>query len=374
VRAIRFYASVPRFLLAGRLGKRYPIGQLPLKLETLPEPEPPPGWRRVRVRLCGICGSDLGLLYGKNSPRLTPFFSFPAVLGHEILGEVEGARVIVNPLLACRERGLERCAACQRGEDGLCHNIAEGSLAPSGSLGFCRDLPGGWSEALLAHPERLHPVPDGVPDERAVLAEPLAVALRGLALAFDGWPAKILIIGMGTIGLLAVRALRLQGYSGEIHAAARYASQAEAARAMGADHIHASTEEAAKAVGARSYRAIIGPPGWRGGFEAVIDAAGSASSLEQASWATTEGGTLLLLGAPGSLSHDFSPYWFREVKFLGSYVYAESEFKQAVAMLSDAKGLEALVTHRYALDAWPEALETLRRRRAVKVAFDPSLS
>jgi threonine dehydrogenase-like Zn-dependent dehydrogenase len=370
VKALLYYPSIPRYLVAGRLGKRYPSKALPLKLKTMPELEPKPGWRRVKVRLSGICGSDLALLYGKNSPRLSPFFSFPAVLGHEILGEVEGVKVAVNPLLSCRERGLEPCAACRQGEDGLCLTFGEGDLAP-GMLGFCRDLPGGWGEAVVARNERLYPIADSVPDVRAVLAEPLAVVLRGLKPALARLPRTLLVIGAGTIGLLSIQALRLLGYAGELHVAARHPFQAELARTMGADRVHLSAWEAAKEVGAKPYRALIGPPAWRGGFEVVVDAAGSAASLEQASWLTKEGGTLLLLGAPGSIRHDFSPYWFGELTLVGSYTYAAADFKQAVDLLAEAKGLERMVTRRFPLEAWPQALATLQRRRAVKVVFAP---
>ena len=127
--ALRYHPSVPRFLLAGTLGKRAPVRVAPLRLVQLEPPRPRPGWRRVTVRLSGICGSDMALLFGANSPRLSPFFSFPAVLGHEVLGEVEGSRVAVNPILACRERGHDPCSACRRG-DNLCANAAEGSPAP----------------------------------------------------------------------------------------------------------------------------------------------------------------------------------------------------------------------------------------------------
>jgi threonine dehydrogenase-like Zn-dependent dehydrogenase len=93
--------------------------------------------------------------------------------------------------------------------------------------------------------------------------------------------------------------------------------------------------------------------------------------LSEASWATGEGGTLLLLGAPGRLRHDFSPYWFREVALVGSYVYTASEFEEAVALLGEAEGLEALVTHQFVLEDYREAIATLTRRRALKVVFRP---
>jgi NADPH:quinone reductase-like Zn-dependent oxidoreductase len=211
MKALRYTPSLPRFFGARLLGKRFPKGLLSLRLEAVPLPERA-GFQRVRVLLAGVCGSDLALLYGKSPPTISPFFSFPAVLGHEILGEVEGEKVAVNPLLACADRGLPPCPMCQKGEEGLCQNVAEGGLAP-GMLGYNKDLPGGWGEWVLAHKERLYPIPQGVPDERAVLAEPLAVVLRGLGKSRP-WPEEVLILGMGTIGLMAVRLLRALGYLG----------------------------------------------------------------------------------------------------------------------------------------------------------------
>lgn len=370
MKALACSASVPRYLLARALGKRTPLGVLPLRLGMMPQPKPPPGWRRVQVRLAGICGSDLALLYGKSSPRLSPFFSFPAVLGHEILGEVDGERVVVNPVLSCRERGLPPCPACLGGEDELCRNVAEGDIAPGGMLGFSRDFPGGWGEQIVAHPDRLHAVPADIPDSRAVLAEPLAVVVRGLRVV-GPIPSPVLVIGAGTIGLLCVAALRLRGVQGEIHIAARHPLQAELAKDIRADHVHASAWDAAKAVGARPYRALIGPPAWRGGFPCVIEAAGTASSLDQAAWTVREGGKVLLLGAAGELRHDFSPYWFRAISLIGSYTYSAADFRTAVELLPAATGIERLVTHTFPLSDWRTALRTVRERRGLKVAFRP---
>ncbi|WP_457637626.1 zinc-dependent alcohol dehydrogenase [Oceanithermus sp.] len=376
MKALTYYPSIPRFLAARALGKRFPSSWAPLRLVELPEPEPPPGWVRARVRLAGICGSDLALLFGKNSPRLSPFFSFPAVLGHEILAELEGSRVAVNPLLACAERGLEPCPACARGEEGLCQNVAEGSLA-AGMLGYNRDLPGGWGGWIVAQPERLHLIPDGVPDQRAVLAEPLAVALRGLRRAFAkgdgyGFPGSVLIIGAGTIGLLSLALLRALGYRGRLDVVARHRMQADLARKLGASGVFASSRNALENIGAKEYKPILGPPVYRGGYEAVIEAAGSPSSLEAASWATREGGTVLLLGAAGEVRHDFSPHWFSELTWKGSYTYGRADFAYAVGMLPELNGLEELVAPPFSLPAWRHALAAIRQRRVVKAVFTPS--
>jgi threonine dehydrogenase-like Zn-dependent dehydrogenase len=367
--ALRYRASVPHYVVAAALGKRAPVAVAPLDLVRMPLPEPLPGWQRLKVRLTGICGSDLALLFGKVSPRLSPFFSFPAVLGHEILAELDGARVVVNPLLACAERGLAPCEACARGDDQLCANAAEGPIAP-GLIGFHREFPGGWSEAIVAPEGRIHGVPDDVPDERAMLAEPFAVAWRGARLALRTAPRQVLVVGSGSIGLTTLAAIRGAGFMGPLHALARHPYQREVALAAGADAVHAAPAEASATVGARSYRARLGPPGWRGGFDVVIDAAGSRSSLDTAAWAAREGGTVVLLGAPGWLAYDLSPHWFREVTLVGSYVYTAAEFGEAVAALSEAKALDRLVVTRYGLSRYREALRDVRRRRVAKAAFE----
>ena len=375
MRALEYFPSIPRYLAARALGRRFPTAALPLRLVERPKPEPPAGWLLARVRLAGVCGSDLALLFGKNSPRLSPFFSFPAVLGHEILAEVEGQRVAVNPLLACGERGLDPCPACARGEEGLCENVAEGALTP-GMLGYNSDLPGGWGEWLVARPQRLHSIPDGVPDERAVLTEPLAVALRGLNRAFGGrggydFPAAILIIGAGTIGLLALALLRALGYGGRLDVVARRPRQADLARRLGASGVYPSTAAALAGIGAKRYRPLLGAPVYRGGYAAVVEAAGSASSLDQAAWAAAEGGRVLLLGAAGEVRHDFSPHWFSELSWIGSYTYSATEFARAVDLLAQLPGLEALVGPPFALGDWRAAIDATRSRRVVKAVFRP---
>ncbi len=375
MKSLLYFPSIPRYLAARALGRRYPVGWLPLRLSELPEPEPPPGWVKARVRLAGVCGSDLALLFGKNSPRLSPFFSFPAVLGHEILAELDGARVVVNPLLGCRERGLEPCAACQRGEEGLCANVAEGALAP-GMIGYHKDLPGGWGEMLLAQPHKLLQVPDAVPDERAVLSEPLAVALRGLRRAFGQGsslrlPQPLLIIGAGSIGLLSLALLRALGHNGRLDVVARRPLQKELALSLGASRVYHSSGEALKDTNAHRYKPILGAPVWRGGYSAVIEAAGSASSLDEAAWAASEGGTVLLLGAASEVKHDFSAHWFSELAWFGSYTYSNQDFADALAMLDSLAGIEALVGKTFELSDWRSAITAAREKKVVKAAFAP---
>jgi threonine dehydrogenase-like Zn-dependent dehydrogenase len=179
------------------------------------------------------------------------------------------------------------------------------------------------------------------------------VVLRGLN-KLRPWPEEVLVLGMGTIGLLAVRLLRTLGYGGKVFAVAKYPHQAQWARAFGADAVFSSAKEALEAR-ARGYRYLLFQ-GYRGGYPAVVEASGSGRGFREALALAREGGRVLLLGAPGLDWADLSPFWFKEVGLLGSYTYTREEFGEAVALLPELPGLEGLVGGVFPLEAWPQAL------------------
>jgi threonine dehydrogenase-like Zn-dependent dehydrogenase len=386
-------------------GSRLPAltgGWMPwLALSEYPVPAlPGPNWVRIRPLLAGICGSDTSLLTGRASPILSPFASFPAILGHEVVGVVEeagaeaaewpGARVVVDPIISCFVRGLDPCAACRNGLPALCLHAADGSLAPGILIGYCRDLPGAWSEAMLAHASQLHRVPDSLSDEAAVLVEPLACAMHA-ALAASPQPGeRVVVLGGGTIGLGMVMALRMIDAQADITAVVRHPFQAKMAERLGASRVvldgggKGAQRAAMEVAGARAHRPIVGGEVFTGGFDLVFDCVGSASSVDAALRVTAPRGRLVLLGTAGELSHlDLTLAWARELRVLGSYVYgreaslpgAPHTFDYLVQRLAEAGAppVAELVTHRFGLDHWREAMSvaTGRRRHAsVKVVFD----
>jgi len=134
--ALQYVRSVPRYALARatRGSPQVATGDFSLlQLGDVEEPElPGPDWCRVRPSLSGICGSDTSALTGHASLYLDPLTSYPFVPGHEVVGVLEGdgARVIVEPALGCRVRGIEpECPRCAEGRPGLCENVTEGSLS-----------------------------------------------------------------------------------------------------------------------------------------------------------------------------------------------------------------------------------------------------
>jgi len=231
------------------LGMRVPRwtgGRLPwlgLSEYTLGE-LPGPDWVRLRPLLSGICGSDLSLLTGRSSAVLSPFNSFPAILGHEVVAAVEeagavagvavGQRVVLDPIISCAVRGLDPCPGCTAGTPALCRRASEGALAPGMLIGFCRDLPGAWSEGMLAHASQLHAVPAQLSDETAALAEPLACGLHAVLAQAPAEGERALVIGGGAIGLGTLAALRMVAPGTETTIVVRHPLQAELARQFGA--------------------------------------------------------------------------------------------------------------------------------------------
>ena len=401
MRGLTFSLSVPAHV-AARLADRWApalraAGWLPgLSLARLAAPELPGSrWARLRPILSGVCASDLALVTGRSSPALSPFVSFPAVLGHEVVARVTevapgvrgvrpGDRVVVDPFIACEARELPPCLPCARGDSRLCTRAAEGSLAPGMLIGYCRSLPGGWSDEMVAHENQLYQVPEEVTDEAAVLVEPLAVALHAVLLSPPPSVGRVLVLGAGTIGLCTIAALKAIVPTCRVIALARHPFQRAAARRLGAEPAEAGQEAgdaAVAAAGARRYRPVWGPPVYAGGFDRVYDCAGTARSMDDALRVGGPGAHVVLVGCTGVARLDLSFVWARELRVLGSYGYGPEPaaggrhtFQLALDRLARATPeLAALVTHRFPLDRWRAALGvSLRRARhgAIKVVFE----
>ncbi len=420
MQAVEFKVTVPGFILTRSLGRLSDLfvygGPSGVRLVDRPAPVlPGDDWVRIDVELCGICGSDLGNISYKSSPAMEPFGSFPAVLGHEILGRVAetgsavshlepGQRVVVDPMLHCEARGWEEeswCPPCTAGQHSTCEQsgdegplpLTPNGLAPGLTIGYHRDLPGGWSEQMIAHRRQVFPVPDGVPDQVAVLAEPFSIGVHGVlrsgAVHSRG---PILVIGSGTIAFATIWALRALGYTGHLVAQAKRPHEVALARGLGADGVVTPGDEARQALidtGASAYMPVVGDEVYAGGgFRMVFDCVGSRSSMAQSLGFASAGGRIVLLGCAGQLRKlDLTFLWAKELRVQGYVGYGVEEWRgrrrhtfevtlerMAEDLLAGNVALQDLVTHVFPLAQYRDALRAAfdhRRSKAVKVVLQP---
>ncbi|MEM7275522.1 MAG: zinc-binding dehydrogenase [Actinomycetota bacterium] len=355
----------------------------PLHLVEIDEFElPGPGWHRVTTRLSGICGSDLATVDGKSARYFEPWVSFPFIPGHEVVGDREdGARVVLEPVLGHEARGFEPPfpgAAPGDGDD--YRHLVSGDLDPGIQIGFCASTGGGWSTSFVAHESQLHVVPDNLSDEAAVLTEPAAGGVHAALKARVEDGDTVAVLGAGTMGLVTVAALRHLHPSARIIVGAKYPEQQTLARDLGADEVVAPREWT-RAVRRASGSFMIGDD-LSGGADVVIDAVGSASSVDAAIGTARPRGRVVLLGMPGRVSIDLTALWHRETELIGAYTYGtetlpdgstRTSFDLALELVAAAK-LERLVSATYPLERYEDAIThaaTAGPRGAVKVCFDP---
>ncbi len=410
MRALEVYRSAPRYAAARASGGRMPgllVGAVaPVRLVTRERPDPAgSGWAAARPRLSGICGSDLGVVTGSTSLYFSALSSMPFVPGHEVVAELledcedlpRGTRVVVDPVLPCAPRGLPACAGCAAGTPNLCDRVTVGHLSPGLQTGFCADTGGGWGEQLSVHRSQLRAVPDDLPDERAVLVEPLACAVHLARQAQVAPGDAVLVSGAGAVGLFAVLALRELTPAGSITVVAKHERQVALARAFGASDV--VRPSAAMGGVRRTTRALkVSPSGplseggvpealartalgrsagagefLLGGVDVAVDCVGSPASLDLALRSTRAGGRVVLSGmpAPGA---DLSPVWFRELTLTGTYASRGDAFDVALRLAAEpGTPLDGLVGGRYPLHRWREALDhahSAGRLGTVKVCFD----
>ena len=275
-----------------------------MKLVDLDEPRPArPGWVMAKTRMTGICGSEAKQVFmdfgeaNTDSP-LANLFTFPTILGHEVVADVAdvgpgvpglevGQRVVLNPWLSCAPRGIDPvCPSCEAGDFSLCWHFTEGPLAAGIHTGTCKDAPGGFADYFPAHHTMLFPVPDDVPDELAVFADPFAVSLHSVTRHPPPPGGRALVYGAGALGTTATAILRALYPDVEVMVVARFPTQAALARRLGATVVdpeprQALIEQAAAWSGGVLQPVRDGlPMAHPGGIDVVYDTIGKPETFE----------------------------------------------------------------------------------------------
>ena len=307
------------------------------------------GWARLRVEACGICGTDLHFLDGQLDPPLG------TVPGHEFVGTLLEApagtpdvRYAGSPMVVCGT--CEHCVAdelnlCRRGGDLI-------GIGRDGGLASWVDVPLANLVALSAD------VGPGV----GVLAEPMAVAVRGVGHARITADDTVLVLGAGTIGLLSAAVARL--HTDRVVISARYDHQRAVAEALGLDVIaEADVQAWGKANKPRVVLETVG---------------GQATTLDTAISVVRRGGTIVILGTFPRREVDLFVAALKEITLVPSYAYAtsdgRSDWSGAAAAIADLRDvLPVVVTHHVPLADVTTAFDIAADKStgAVKVVLTP---
>ena len=303
---------------------------------SLREVEPPAKSNEalVKVRMAGICSTDLELVKG--------YYPYTGILGHEFVGEVVsapdtswvGRRVAGEINAVCG-----KCEACQNRRPTHCENLTVLGIANRNGV---------FAEFTSLPLENLHAVPDSVSDEMAVFVEPLAAALE-IQQQIQIQPSdRVLVIGAGRLGQLIAQTLALTGC--DLQVAARHAHQQNILTTRGI-RLTSETE--------------IQPGKW----DVVVEATGSADGFNLGRRAVRPRGTMVLKSTyKGDMSVNFSSIVVDEITLIGSRC---GPFEPAVRLLEKCEvDPSVLVSARYKLSDAVEAFEKAAQPGVLKVLLE----
>jgi len=321
-----------------------------VEIET---PSPGPGDVLVRSHVAGVCRTDLEILHGGlTDPR---WVRFPLVPGHEWSGTVAevgagvtdlepGARVVCEGMVPCN-----RCRRCKAGHTNFCEHYDQ--------VGFTRG--GGYGEYVVVPRHIVHRLPGAVSFDAAVLVEPASCVFRGLERGRPSPGETVGVIGIGTLGSLAVTLARLYA-PGALVAYGVRPEELRFAEGLGADAtVHVGEDDAVAATG----RVV------KGGLDLVLETAGAPEAVELATRLVRPGGRVVLLGIAGEgrmLELPADRITFGDMDVIGSFSYTTSTWSRVVDLLT--RGLvdfEPIVTHRFPAARFDDAFRLMDAREGV---------
>lgn len=300
-----------------------------LQVNSVPVPEPAPGEALVRVTRAGICNTDLEIIRG--------YYPFKGTLGHEFTGIVEDAEdatLVGKRVVSDINNSCQQCAMCLAGQAHHCLNRS--------ALGI-KDKDGAFAEFLTTPARNLVLVPEALPDDMAVFAEPLAAALEIQEQVDFSAIKDVAVIGDGKLGLLITLSLITAGLNVTL-----VGHHPERAALLGANHLNY----------------LPSPP--QIPFPVVIEATGSPSGFKDALALTAPRGTLVLKSTYGSaLTFNPAPVVVNEISIVGSRCGPME--KAVAAMASGAINPAALIEGSYALKDGIEAVNRANMKGVLKI-------
>jgi threonine dehydrogenase-like Zn-dependent dehydrogenase len=408
MKAITFDISIARIAAAKILGvasrRAFVSSWGPVRCRHVPDPRLlGDDWVLVEPRLGGICGSDVMQVFIEASidNPLSAVVSAPHIMGHEVVGTVietgaavrrvrKSDRVAISPFLSCAPRGLPACESCQHGDYPLCQRFFEGRFAKGMHLGTCSDVGGGFAEAMSVHESMLFPIPESVPFDAAVLADPFAVSLHAVLRAPPEPGQTVVVYGSGSLGLMAIILIRTLFPKTRLLVIARRPEVKPLVDRLGADALFTSrgrelVHEIGEFLKAPLRTPLFGLPWLHSGVHRIYDTVGSSETLEIGVRIANPRASIVVVGVAPPQRFEWTLLYFKELALLGSNGYGletvegkrENCIEVYLHLLAHNRlNVDGLITHRYPLEYYADAFLALhdrRRSQAIKVIFDPGL-
>jgi threonine 3-dehydrogenase len=319
-------------------------------------PEVGPNDVKIRIKKTAICGTDIHIYnWDEWAQKTVPV---PMHVGHEYAGEIVevgshvrgfelGDRVSGEGHITCGY-----CRNCRAGRRHLCRN----------TVGVGVNIPGAFAEFLVLPAVNAFKLPDNIPDEIAAFMDPLGNAAH-TALSFDLVGEDVLITGAGPIGIMAVAIAK--------HVGARHVVisdvneyRLELAKKMGATRtVNVQNEKLAD---------VMKELGMQEGFDVGLEMSGNGQAFAGMLEVMNHGGRVAILGIPPSgVTIDWNQVIFKGLVLKG--IYGREMFEtwyKMTAMLQSGLNVAPVLTHRFKVDDYREAFETMRSGRSGKVVLD----
>jgi len=328
-----------------------------LRLEEVPVPEVGDGDILLKIRICGICGSDSRYYFHGNEPR----YKKPVILGHEVVGNIyrmgkdvkgysTGERVAVAPIYGCG-----KCGHCLSGLENLCRHVVV----------FGTNFDGGFAQYMLI-PQKgiergvLVKLADTVADEAATMLEPFSCALHGLRKIGIGPGDTAAVFGSGPLGLAFLLLLKKLG-AGKVAVIARAGDKLQRAEEFGADATFSTREEGWK----EKVRGYFKDDG----INITVTAASTLPVLEYSMELVKRGGKILVFsGLPTGTKIEVDPNYlhYNELSINGTIDSTIDDYKR-MALMAPYLGLERFATHMFSFDEIRKGFQATRDKDRLRI-------
>jgi len=313
-------------------------------------PVPPPGWVRIKIKFCGLCGTDIHILSDEypNNP--------PVVLGHEIAGQVvEGGKGVRPELVGTRvtARTMLTCGTCQYcriGKTNLC--LARRSIGSS--------IDGGFAEYMIIPEDNLHVLPETIDYEEGALSEPLACCVRAiLEIGRIRAGEQVLVIGPGTIGLLCTQLAKLSGAVVTVIGTPEDEQRLHLAGKLGANCMLTTDD----------LDSLTRKPR----FQTAVECSGSPGGLASAIQLVQKNGRIIQVGLTGKpVPVPTDSIALKEIVLLGTFAHNWTSWHLCMDLLAQGElQLKPMITEIFPLEDYPIAFEAFQSRKGLKILLQP---